>query len=62
VKGWANAAQTFQVSPVAGNLAKLAVVSRGLSGAFNDAGIAVAPRALIDAVSRSSAAQEGQGQ
>jgi hypothetical protein len=61
MSGWANAAQTFQVSPIPRNLAKLAIASRSLSGAFNDAGIAVAPRALIDAV-RPSAAQEGQGQ
>jgi hypothetical protein len=56
---WSNAAEAFQVSPVARNMARLSIASRNLSTNFADIGIPVSVENLIRSVLPSTQANEG---
>jgi hypothetical protein len=56
---WNAAAETFQVSPVPRNLARLSLASRNLSTNFSDMGIPVSVENLIRSMLPSTAASEG---
>jgi hypothetical protein len=56
---WNTAAETFQVSPVPRNLARLSIASRNLSNNFGDMGITISPENLIKSMLSPTAANEG---